>query len=314
MAKKPAASQGYVLSGPNTPVRRQSVSTADDAVTVLAATHQDLNKKGPLQSMMANHRDRLGQPSGHVLYLRQDQRSKKDGDRGLGVDEEKQHESYGTPSIAKPPTVARRGEEIGLISDAMAAANVAAYFSGPERSAGQRTAERELIRAMGTSPFCEPQIHDVIKWADELFFQKKLQSRVEWRWSDDVDPCAVATTGLRRLGPGRFRAQITLSQPVLQSGRYDQRLLIAAILHEAIHSYLIICCGVDATLRGGHPPGFVQIAQLIDEWVDNRHYLHLSDIRAKMEHFELETPPRAAQPRPVRVGRHAAPRRGRACA
>ena len=179
-------------------------------------------------------------------------------------------------------------------TDEEAAWRVTYKFNMRASNPRQMAAERELISLMGTYPFCEDQIRDVMNLADILFFEEKLRSKVQWRWADMADRRAIGTTGLREVEPGEFMTQITLSRPVLQSDEYDQRLVLSTILHEAIHSYLFIWRGYVATLNGGHSEGFKEIAQLIDDWVGDQQFLQLHKMEAVLENF------RSGQKKPSR--------------
>lgn len=75
-----------------------------------------------------------------------------------------------------------------------------------------------------------------------------------------------------------------LSSPILRDTRYNRRLLIATFLHEMIHSFLFVTCGIKAARGGGHTEGFRIIAETIDEWV-GRDRLRLADMEADLERF-----------------------------
>jgi hypothetical protein len=85
---------------------------------------------------------------------------------------------------------------------------------------------------------------------------------------------------------GGYETLIVLSSPILKDTKYNRRLLISTFLHEMIHSFLFITCGLKAREDGGHTPGFHKIAQIIDNWV-GKEYLRLSDMEADLEHFHV---------------------------
>ncbi|CAI4219355.1 unnamed protein product [Parascedosporium putredinis] len=53
------------------------------------------------------------------------------------------------------------------------------------------------------------------------------------------------------------------------------------LLHEIIHSYLFIVCGLKARREGGHTEGFRQIATMIDKWAGPEH-LRLQEMEADL--------------------------------
>ncbi|KAI9816971.1 MAG: hypothetical protein M1832_004955 [Thelocarpon impressellum] len=190
------------------------------------------------------------------------------------------------PSVERPiPFQQQHGPPPQRISDVDAAGSVVLYFNGRNRNARQQEAERELIKLLGSSTFCEEQIRDVMNWADILFFEEKLRSKVQWRWSESLSRNTIGTTRVRSTSDGSFMTQITLSRQVLGSDRYDQRLVLSAILHEAIHSYLFVCRGFDARQDGGHSAGFREIAELIDDWIGDQEYLQLYNMKAELDKF-----------------------------
>ncbi|MDE9440013.1 hypothetical protein EWS82_13115, partial [Staphylococcus xylosus] len=57
----------------------------------------------------------------------------------------------------------------------------------------------------------------------------------------------VGTTALRRSARlGGYETLIVLSSPILKDTKYNRRLLISTFLHEMIHSFLFIVCGITA--------------------------------------------------------------------
>ncbi|KAF4909375.1 hypothetical protein CGCF415_v005967 [Colletotrichum fructicola] len=131
-------------------------------------------------------------------------------------------------------------------------------------------------------------LESIFSAANEIFFHNCLSQRVTWDWSHassaQYKDHIIGTTALRRSKMGGFETLIVLSNPILKDKKYNRRLLISTFLHELIHSYLFIKCGIKARHCGGHTPGFRRIAELIDIWagLDN---LHLRDMEADLEHF-----------------------------
>jgi hypothetical protein len=125
--------------------------------------------------------------------------------------------------------------------------------------------------------------------ANELFFLKKLDRRVAWDWShsssEQYARHIVGTTALRRSATQKgYETLIVLSTPILKDTSFNRRLLISTFLHEMIHSYLFVMCGLKAKENGGHTPGFRKIATAIDDWV-GKDYLHLRDMEADLERY-----------------------------
>ncbi|KAI9840586.1 MAG: hypothetical protein M1837_001525 [Sclerophora amabilis] len=178
------------------------------------------------------------------------------------------------------------------ISDAEAASSVQRHFLARHLHPDQRKAEQDLIRLILTSPFHEAHLHHVLHLADQLFFENTLRHRVHLEWSHSSQPSfrtdVVGTTDLRPDGNGSFQTRITLSKPLLQSTAYDQRLVLSALLHEAIHSYLFIRRGFAAKIDGGHTPGFMMISKLINDWVGDQEYLQLYNVEADLANFRTK--------------------------
>ncbi|OHE96707.1 hypothetical protein CORC01_08024 [Colletotrichum orchidophilum] len=131
-------------------------------------------------------------------------------------------------------------------------------------------------------------LESIFSAANEIFFHNSLSQRVTWDWSHpssaQYNRNIIGTTALRRSKMGGFETLIVLSDPILKNNTYNRRLLISTFLHELIHSYLFIKCGVKARQCGGHTAGFRRIAELIDLWAgpDN---LHLRNMEADLEDF-----------------------------
>ncbi|KAH9894565.1 hypothetical protein F4778DRAFT_279758 [Xylariomycetidae sp. FL2044] len=83
-----------------------------------------------------------------------------------------------------------------------------------------------------------------------------------------------------------FDPLILLSAKVLKDRRYDRRLFISTFLHELIHCYLFVECGLHAGRCGGHTNGFERIASMIDEWAGGPDVLRLHNVEAELSDFE----------------------------
>lgn len=131
-------------------------------------------------------------------------------------------------------------------------------------------------------------LRSIFSAANELFFANRLTGRVAWDWShpesEQYEAHIVGTTALRRSRLGGYETLIVLSSPILKDTKYNRRLLISTFLHEMIHSYLFITCGLKARECGGHTEGFREIAATIDTWV-GQECLRLSDMEANLERF-----------------------------
>jgi len=140
-------------------------------------------------------------------------------------------------------------------------------------------------------PLDDTALRSLFRAANTLFFAHRLSNRVAWDWSHASSSRryahhVVGTTALRRSAAphGGYETLIVLSSPILRDTRYNRRLLIATFLHEMIHSFLFVTCGVKAARGGGHTEGFRIIAETIDEWVGREH-LRLADMEADLERF-----------------------------
>ncbi|KFA78475.1 hypothetical protein S40288_06915 [Stachybotrys chartarum IBT 40288] len=151
-------------------------------------------------------------------------------------------------------------------------------------------------------PLDNDALRSIFIAANEIFFANRLAQRVTWDWSHatsaQYESHIVGTTALRRCARlGGYETLIVLSSPILKDTQYNRRLLISTFLHEMIHSFLFVVCGVKARLCGGHTEGFRQIAEIIDNWV-GADYLHLRSMEADLERFKghnfpaYETSPR----------------------
>ncbi|KAF4333270.1 hypothetical protein FBEOM_12899 [Fusarium beomiforme] len=187
----------------------------------------------------------------------------------------------------------------GLLSDLAAARLVRDHVANSgssrrrHRSADSRHGRilRTLINPKSRAadfPLDNDALRSIFSAANELFFCNRLAGRVAWDWSHPASAQyqahIVGTTAVRRSRDGGYETLIVLSSPILQDTKYNRRLLISTFLHEMIHSYLFVVCGLKARCEGGHTEGFRQIADTIDRWVGHS-YLRLSEMDADLEHF-----------------------------
>ncbi|KAI9789913.1 MAG: hypothetical protein M1816_005682 [Peltula sp. TS41687] len=180
-----------------------------------------------------------------------------------------------------------------VISDEAAAERVERHFANPHSSPDRPQAERELIRLILSSPLEERRLPDVLRYANIVFFEGLLTPPnlwpLRWRPSSEDSSDIIGTTELRQTRTGRFETRITLSTSILHNAAYDQRLVLSAVLHEAIHAYLFIRRGFAATTDGGHSKGFRRIARLIDRWIGDDGYLQLHCTEAILKKFQTRS-------------------------
>ena len=194
-----------------------------------------------------------------------------------------------------------------LVSDLDAAELVRAHVQHSRPDSQPARILRSLIRPRLSSSnsraftLDNDALRSIFRAANQLFFADRLSKRVVWDWShpspanDNQQPSGsryahhvVGTTALRRSARlGGYETLIVLSSPILRDTRYNRRLLIATFLHEMIHSFLFVMCGLKAGREGGHTEGFRQIAETIDDWV-GREYLRLGDMEADLDRFRSE--------------------------
>ncbi|KAL4730160.1 hypothetical protein ACLX1H_002192 [Fusarium chlamydosporum] len=175
-------------------------------------------------------------------------------------------------------------KDLGLIKDLDAArlvrdhvANSGFSSSNRRRPRGADSRHGRILRTLinpksrtAEFPLDDNALRSIFSAANELFFCNRLAGRVAWDWSHPASAQyqahIVGTTAVRRSSDGGFETLIVLSSPILQDTKYNRRLLISTFLHEMIHSYLFVVCGLDARNEGGHTQGFRQIADTIDRW------------------------------------------------
>ncbi|KAF5626277.1 uncharacterized protein FTJAE_9744 [Fusarium tjaetaba] len=202
------------------------------------------------------------------------------------------------PSLASLSPAADENDP-GLLSDLAAARlvrdHVANFGSSRRRHRTTDSRHGRILRALinpksraAEFPLDNDALRSIFSAANELFFCNRLAGRVAWDWSHPASAQyqahIVGTTAVRRSRDGGYETLIVLSSPILQDTKYNRRLLISTFLHEMIHSYLFVVCGLKARHEGGHTEGFRQIADTIDRWVGHS-YLRLSEMDADLEHF-----------------------------
>lgn len=186
-------------------------------------------------------------------------------------------------------------------SDEEAAGRVKSHF---RRLPAHGTHERILRRLIESrEPIDKDALDSILTASDSVFFGGVLSGRVRWDWSHPSQPRyekfkteLIGTTALRKAQQGGFETLIVLSDPILNNPDYDRRLLLSAFLHELIHCYLFILCGLDARKKGGHTDGFHVIAAIIDKWVSPG-YLRLCNMKANLNHFRKDAVLRIMDPR-----------------
>ncbi|KAI9171787.1 hypothetical protein HJFPF1_01278 [Paramyrothecium foliicola] len=192
-------------------------------------------------------------------------------------------------------------EEEFMLGDLAAADLVRRHVSSFQRRYPDSKHERILKALINPKsraaefPLDNDALQSIFYSANELFFANKLSQRVDWDWSHEsssqYESHIVGTTALRRSARlGGYETLIVLSSPILKDTKYNRRLLISTFLHEMIHSFLFINCGLKARHCGGHTEGFRQIAEIIDDWA-GRDYLRLSDMEADLERFREDDVP-----------------------
>lgn len=202
------------------------------------------------------------------------------------------------PSLASLSPAADENDP-GLLSDLAAARlvrdHVANFGSSRRRHRTTDSRHGRILRALinpksraAEFSLDNDALRSIFSAANELFFCNRLAGRVAWDWSHPASAQyqahIVGTTAVRRSRDGGYETLIVLSSPILQDTKYNRRLLISTFLHEMIHSYLFVVCGLKARHEGGHTEGFRQIADTIDRWVGHS-YLRLSEMDADLEHF-----------------------------
>ena len=132
-------------------------------------------------------------------------------------------------------------------------------------------------------------LNDLLLAADRTIFGGRLSGRVRWEWSDgqpEYEHELLGTTALRPadFSIGGWETLIVLSKPLLQNKRFSRDLLLSTFLHELVHCYLFIRCGLDHAKDDGHTEGFREIAEMIDRNFGQER-LHLCNTRANLDYF-----------------------------
>lgn len=179
------------------------------------------------------------------------------------------------------------------ISDEQAAKQIEKWIT--KRHNDQLTVRifRNLIN--GQTKLDDDSLNDLLLTADKTIFQGRLSGRVQWRWSDpgqkEYECELLGTTALLNADPpiGGFKTAIVLSKPLLQSEQFSRDLLLSTFLHELVHCYLFIQCGLAHTKDDGHTEGFRTIARLIDKYCGQKK-LQLCNMRANLDYFRVPKP------------------------
>lgn len=184
----------------------------------------------------------------------------------------------------------------GLVLSDMAAARLVRTHLASFRRRSPDSQPERILRALITPksrgadfPLDNDALRSIFSAANDLFFASRLARRVNWDWSHPAcgqyESHIVGTTALRRCARlGGWETLIVLSTPILRDTKYNRRLLISTFLHEMIHSFMFVTCGLKASQDGGHTEGFRQIAAVIDEWAGKEH-LRLTDMEADLDRF-----------------------------
>ncbi|PHH70595.1 hypothetical protein CDD80_5900 [Ophiocordyceps camponoti-rufipedis] len=185
-----------------------------------------------------------------------------------------------------------------VLSDLEAAHLVHAHLTAFRRRCPDSQSER-ILRALITPksraadfPLDNDALRSIFSASNELFFASRLACRVAWDWSHPAcgqyESHIVGTTALRRCARlGGWETLIVLSSPILRDTKYNRRLLISTFLHEMIHSFMFVTCGLKASHDGGHTDGFRHIAAIIDDWA-GKEFLRLTDMEADLERFRCQ--------------------------
>lgn len=201
-----------------------------------------------------------------------------------------------TPTFIVPDEILLRTLDL---TDNEAADAVIRHFTNRYNDPRQMDAEKHLERLVCSPLLRKDDVHNVLRCADDLFFEGLLRPDVMFSWSEHLvgeidlraapDLDIIGTTQIQQQENRTFRARIVLSSSMLQNSAYDRRLVLSAVLHEATHAYLFVRLGLAAKCDNGHTEGFFTIAGLIDEWFDrcggHPGYLRLLHPEADLECF-----------------------------
>ncbi|GAO13460.1 uncharacterized protein UV8b_05715 [Ustilaginoidea virens] len=190
------------------------------------------------------------------------------------------------------PSSAEAENDTSLLGDLEAARLVREHVASYRRRFPDSQPER-ILRALinpksrgADFPLDNDALRSIFSAANELFFASRLTRRVTWDWSHSASEQyanhIVGTTALRRSARfGGWETLIVLSSPILRDTKYNRRLLISTFLHEMMHSFMFVACGLKAKQFGGHTEGFHQVAGIIDDWA-GKDCLHLRDMEADL--------------------------------
>jgi hypothetical protein len=177
--------------------------------------------------------------------------------------------------------------------DMKAASRIEEWFQQEPRRRHERLTGRILRNLINRRTTLDDESLDNLLFAaDKVLFNGRLNGRVRWRWSfsyeHQYNHDLLGTTALvaAPLSTGRLDTLIVLSTPLLQNEEYNRDLLLSAFLHELVHCYLFIQCGLDHAKDDGHTEGFKRIAKVIDTWIGHQR-LHLCNMRANLDDFRI---------------------------
>lgn len=182
-----------------------------------------------------------------------------------------------------------------LLDDLEAARQVRKHIASYRRHFPDSQPERILKALISPKsrgadfPLDNDALRSIFSAANELFFVSRLTRRVTWDWSHSeaaqYDNHIVGTTAVRRSARlGGWETLIVLSSPILRDTKYNRRLLISTFLHEMIHSFMFVTCGLKAKKGGGHTEGFREIAGIIDDWAGCE-CLRMRDMEADLDRW-----------------------------
>ena len=194
-----------------------------------------------------------------------------------------------------------------LMTDWEAAMQIERSFPRARRRHNQLIGR--ILRGLINRRTCltDESLEDLRVAADKVIFGGKLGDRVKWRWSYEhetqYERDLLGTTALREAPCNRgYETLIVLSKPLLRlDSQYNRDLLLSAFLHELIHCYLFIQCGLNHAKDDGHSDGFRRIARIINEWIlqaNGHQRLHLCNMRANLDQFRIRRQPQCGRRSP----------------
>lgn len=161
-----------------------------------------------------------------------------------------------------------------------------------------RTLEKLLNRTLDPeSNSISFLLKDILTLTDKVFFNRKLRTNIEWRWSRPNEEgyatdflgttTPIYLNDMQNPGHERTQAEIVLSSPFLRSKEYKSTLLISTFIHELVHCYLFVTCGRKAEKNDGHTEAFEKIVHEIEKWLQNDD-LRLCNMKADLDFFKAE--------------------------